>query len=148
MNNTNTCYLDSNILVYLKEVSATQHKQSIVMLEKLVSNEYVLCVSPLCLDEFLYTAFVYLKKAGVKDVAKELKQYLGAILKIPNLTIINPPIEKSSQYKVIAYMGKFSLRPRDAYHLLAIKANKIKYLATFDKDFDKVFEARILKRLT
>jgi len=39
------------------------------------------------------------------------------------------------------YMKNYGLRPRDAYHLLAMKSNKITFLATFDWDFKKAVRA-------
>ncbi|MBI5356067.1 hypothetical protein HZB78_00445 [Candidatus Collierbacteria bacterium] len=45
-------------------------------------------------------------------------------------------------------MEKFKLKPRDAYHLLAMQSNKIKHFATFGSDFDLVFSVGAVKRFS
>jgi len=145
MNNTRTCYLDANILVFFKESSSDQHDQVVAIIEKLVADNFTLFVSPLALDEFLYTALHYLRKKRTKDVRSELKDLLSSILKLPNLEIVNPPIDKNKQLKVVDLIADFSLGPRDAYHLLIAAENKIQYIATFDNDFAKVFKAKVVK---
>ena len=54
------------------------------------------------------------------------------------------PVGILDQLKVINYMQKYHLKPRDAYHLLTIMENNIDGFATFDNDFNKVFSAKIL----
>ncbi|MEK7517593.1 MAG: type II toxin-antitoxin system VapC family toxin [Patescibacteria group bacterium] len=147
MNNTKTCYLDANILVFFKESSSDQHDQAVSIIERLVADNFKLFVSPLALDEFLYAALRYLRKKNThdQDIKKELKDLLSSILEIPNLEIINPPTAKNLQIKVVDLITDFSLRPRDAYHLLIMKTHKIKYFLTFDSDFYKVFKANVVK---
>lgn len=41
-------------------------------------------------------------------------------------------------------MEKFVLKPRDAYHLLTMKENRIRFFATFDKDFELVFRKGVV----
>jgi len=147
MNNTKACYLDANILIFYKESSSDQHDQAVAIIEKLVADNFTLFVSPLALDEFLYTALHYLRKKRTKDVRSELKDLLLSILKLPNLEIVNPPIDKNKQLKVVDLIADFSLGPRDAYHLLVMKSHRIKYFFTFDSDFNKVFEARAVKNV-
>lgn len=146
MSNTKTCYLDANILVFFKDSSSDQHDQAVGMIEKLVADNFALFTSPLALDEFLYAALHYLRKKNIKDVRTELKDLLSSILKIPNLEIVNPPTDKTDHLKIVDFVTKFFLRPRDAYHLLTIKANKIRCFATLDRDFDKVFDYKFIKK--
>lgn len=145
MNNTKTCYLDANILVFFKESSSDQNDQAVSIIEKLVTDNFTLLVSPLALGEFLYAALRYLRKKKTKDIRNELKDLLSSVLEIPNLKIVNPPTDKNQQVKVVDLITNFSLGPRDAYHLLVATQNKIQYLATFDNDFDKVFKAKVVK---
>ena len=147
MTNTKTCYLDSNALVYLKDISAEQHGECVSVITNLITEGYNLYISPLGIDEFLYVVYFTLRKNKSKAVIKELKNALSSILSLPMLTIINPPLEKSSQVKAIEYMERFSLRPRDAYHLLIMKQHKINNFLTFDSDFDKVFNSGSVKRI-
>ena len=145
MSSTKTCYLDTNILIFYKDTSSDQHNQAISIIEKLVADNFTLFTSSLALDEFLFTALYYLRKKKAKDVRSELKDLLSSILEIPNLEIVNPSTDKDQQIKVVDLIADFSLRPRDAYHLLIALENKIQYLATFDSDFDKVFKTKIVK---
>lgn len=147
MNSTKTCYLDANVLVYFKTVSALQHERAVNLLESLIREKFTLYISPLCLDEFLYAARIYVAKLKPKDVRRELRKYLTSILELPHTTIINPPYERKLQLKVIDFMVRFSLGPRDAYHLFIMKTHKIRYFATFDDDFDEVFKREVLKRI-
>lgn len=141
------CYLDANVLVYFKDESSPYHAQAISTLEKLVENKFTLYISPLVLDEFLYVLTYYLKQTRAADYATQLKRHLLSIFTIPNLSIVSPPDDKKKHIKVIDYIVSCSLRPRDAYHLLTMKEHKIKYFATFDTDFDQLFEKDVLKRV-
>jgi len=145
MNNTKVCYLDANVLVYLKDVTSKQHSKCVSLIKKLIIEKYNFCVSPLGIDEFLYVVYSSLRRVGSKTVIDALRNSLKSILSLPILTVVNPPIDKASQVKVISYMEKFLLKPRDAYHLLIMKSHKIKYFFTFDSDFNKVFEAKVVK---
>lgn len=145
MNNTKVCYLDANVLAYLKDASSEQHSECVSIIKKLIIEGYTLNTSPLGIDEFLYVVYTSLRKLSLEEPINELKKSLESVLSLPTLTIINPPLDKASQIKVIGYIKKFSLRPRDAYHLITMKSHKIKYLFTFDKDFDKVFKAKVVR---
>lgn len=76
-----------------------------------------------------------------KDLFPKLSLALKSILDLPRLKIVNPAVSKKNQLKVVKYMENYGLRPRDAYHLLAMKSNKIAFLATFDRDFKKAVRA-------
>lgn len=133
------CYLDANLLIYFVQKNSTFHQKSISLLTSITESRLTPAVTPLCLDEFLYHI-----RGSISQKSIDLK----AILKIPNLTIVNPPIKPKEQIKVLRMMNKFRLRPRDAYHLLAMQSNKIKYFATFDNDFKSVFSAGAVKRFS
>lgn len=144
-NSTKKCYLDANILIYFKDISSLYHLESVSLIEKLVKEKFEILISPLCLDEFLHVVALYLKKIRSKKLEEELKNYLNSILSIPNLSLVNPSKNKDLQIRVVDYMVDFSIRPRDAYHLFIIKGNKIKFMATFDKDFKAVFHKGLIK---
>ncbi|MDO8515422.1 MAG: type II toxin-antitoxin system VapC family toxin [bacterium] len=135
------CFLDANILVYLKDEVSDHHRETIDLISKLITNEIKLFVSPLCLDEIVHSLNYILKRDF-----KKLKVVMDDIFNIPTLEIINPPADIEENKKVITLMENYSLRPRDAYHLLTMQANKIDGFATFDNDFHKVFAAKILQK--
>lgn len=135
----NNCYLDANVLVYFIREDSPLHLPTQNLLKNLLESNFSLFISPLCLDEFIYHVS--------KDLS-EISLGLKRILALPQLNIVNPPLDQTSQIKVLKYMSKFKLGPRDAYHLLITKHHKIKYFATFDHDFDLVFSSRTLKQFS
>ncbi len=144
-----SCYIDSNVLIYSQDKDSAYFTQSIKALKFLVAENYQVFISSLVIDEFLYVAGFYLKKRlGKQDkVYLMLKKVLNNVLSFPNLKLINPPAVKNKQKALVDIMQKFNLAPRDAYHLLIMKENKISYFLTFDSDFDKVFAERVIHKL-
>lgn len=143
----NKCYLDSNILIYFKNEASPYHQQAVKTISQLVADYVKLFISPLVIDEFLHSFSLELKKGRIKNIYINLKKALQDILNIPDLSLINPPLEKNSQIEVIAIMRKYNLRARDAYHLLIMQANNIPSFATFDTDFEKVFATKSLSKI-
>ncbi|MBU2577645.1 type II toxin-antitoxin system VapC family toxin [Patescibacteria group bacterium] len=143
----NKCYLDSNFLIYFKNESSPYHQQAVKTISKLVGDYVMLFISPLVIDEFLHSFSLELKKGRIKDIYANLKRALQDILSIPDLCLINPPLEKNSQIEVITLMRKYNLRARDAYHFLIMQANDIPFFATFDTDFEKVFATKSLSKI-
>ncbi len=138
------CYLDSNILINLKNSNSPHCKDATNILEELAKKDYIPVVSPLVLDEFLHPMkFILSRKT--KDIYNVLNQVFIEILNLEDLKIINPPTETHSQLKVVDLMEQYKLRPRDAYHLFTMQSNQIDLFATFDTDFDSVFEKGIIK---
>ena len=139
------CYLDANLLVYFSNKGMDNyHERTAKILSSLVQEKYILYISPLCLDEFLFT-IIKIMKVNKKTIQwKVIKVSLDNILKIPNLEIINPPTSAENQKKIIAYMKNHKLAPRDAYHLLTMESNDIKHIATFDSDFSKIKSVTVI----
>lgn len=54
MSDMKRCYLDTNILIALKIEDSPHHTNSTKVIEKLISDEVDLYISPLTLDEFLH----------------------------------------------------------------------------------------------
>lgn len=142
---TNSCYLDSNILIYFQDSKSPFYRETREMVSKLVKEEVSLVISPLVIDEYIYNSSVSSDKVK-KESLKMVKQSLSEILKLPQIVLANPPLKIKKQFKVLKLMEKYSLKPRDAYHLLIILENKIKSLATFDSDFENVFAKGIVKK--
>lgn len=141
-----TCYLDANTLIYFKNEDSPFYSKTLSLIEYLVDDNYHLFISSLAIDEFLYGFKFHLgnKKIKKKDIFISLNKALLEILALPNLELINPPTEKNLQLKVVEMMKEFNLFPRDAYHLLMMIENKIKFFATFDNDFENVFKKKII----
>ncbi|OGG28868.1 hypothetical protein A2973_03250 [Candidatus Gottesmanbacteria bacterium RIFCSPLOWO2_01_FULL_49_10] len=117
------------------------------LIEKLTSQNISFYISPLCLDEFLHEFGKALrKKTPEKDFFTDLTRALASILDLPQLFIVNPPINPNSHVEVVSLMKTYSLRPRDAYHLLTMQVNNIDGFATFDTDFARVFATKLLQK--
>lgn len=142
------CYLDSNILINFKNLQSSFHQKTKELLTELANSSYKLCISSLTLDEFLYQLQQILLYQKKKNIFQRLSLALKSILDLPRLALVNPPVSKKKQSQIIEYMKKYGLRPRDAFHLLIMKENKIKFLATFDKDFKKAVKAGEIEVLT
>lgn len=140
------CYLDSNVLIYWTNELAPNHAQANAVIEVLQKNGVDTYLSPLVLDEFLHAALLRARINRIKDPYADVTHALQRVLRIPRLSIVNPPIDANRQGDVILLMQTHSLRPRDAYHLLTMITNDIDGFATFDTDFTKVFAARLLMK--
>lgn len=141
------CYLDSNVLINFKNVQSPFHQETKVLLTNLTNASYRLYISSLTLDEFLYQLQQILLYRKQRNIFPKLSLALKSILDLPGLSLVSPSVNKKSHLKIIDYMENYSLRPRDAYHLLTMKENKIRSLVTFDQDFkraSKVGEVKIL----
>jgi len=139
------CYLDSNILIAFKDEESSFHQKASQTLERLIKESYKLFISSLVLDEFLFQTKNILRQHKKKKTDERLFLVFRQVLKLPDLYLINPPVEKKKHLKIVKFITEFSLRPRDAYHLLIMEENKIGYFATFDNDFKKVFKKEKIK---
>lgn len=142
------CYLDANVLIYYKNEDSPYFVQSKRIIEGLVKENCSIVISPLVLDEFLYGLMIHLRRIKIKRTTAFtlLKKTLKEVLSLPNLIIINPPVEKEIQLNTLMLMERFCLLPRDAYHLLIMQEGNIDYFATFDNDFEKVFKKGMVKK--
>lgn len=140
--NMKKCYLDSNILIAFQDKNSPFYSKAKEILIKLVKQEYGLYISPLVVDEFLFQTKRLLQVDQKEVLYSKLNQALEAVLELPDLKIVNAPSNKNDNLRIVELMRSFDLRPRDAYHLLIIRKNKINHLATFDDDFNRVFESQ------
>lgn len=145
MKTIKSCYLDANILVYYQDPDSLLYDTASRIIENLLANGSDLIISSLSLDEYEYTVFSSINKPKL-EILKRLRRGFNRLLKIPTISLINPPLELKKHRKVLNLMAKFNLKPRDAYHLFIMLENKVNSLATFDSDFDKVFESGRIKK--
>lgn len=140
------CYLDSNIILCFIDATSNFHQQSKQIITKLVAEAWEIDLSALSLDECFHNSLRFSKKTK-QDALKQLKLSYRKLIKLPNIKLVTRLPELKKHIAVLNMMDKHNLRARDAYHLFIMKTNKIKYFATFDSDFDKVFAIGILKKL-
>lgn len=141
------CYLDANLLFYWQDPKSPFNTVANDIINRLVEKEYLLFLSSLVLDEYLYTCLRFSGKSK-KDMKNSLKLSMRRLIKIPHLQLINPPLDEKKHLRVVDLIAKYNLRPRDAYHLFIMMENKIKFLTTFDSDFEKVFASGVVKHFT
>lgn len=139
------CYLDTNILLYFTNPLAQFHEQTVELLSSLLIQNWALFISPLTLDEYFHNSLRF-SQVSRKLALQDLKKGFSKIRKFRNINLVQPPLELKKHMKVLNLMDRYNLRARDAYHLFIMKENKIKHFATFDTDFDKVFEAGTIKK--
>ncbi len=139
------CYIDANLLLYYSDTDSPFYHQATDLVSQLLIQKWQLFVSPLILDEYFHNMIRFFRGSRT-EAFKYLKVSFHRIVKLPGLEVINPSTVISKQRKVINLMIKHQLRARDAYHLFIMKENKIKYLATFDSDFEQVFKKRLIKK--
>lgn len=139
------CYLDTNTLLYFTDPAAQFHQRAVELISSLLVQNYALFISPLILDEYFHNAIRF-SQVPRKQALQDLKIGFDQIKKLRNITLVSSPLELKKQTKVLNFMTWYGLRPRDAYHLFIMKANKIKYFATFDTDFDSLFTKGVIKK--
>lgn len=142
------CYLDSNVLIYFKQENSPFFTDAENILLELMQEDISILISTLTLDEVLLQLrnILVLEKTAHEHIYVLLDNILKDLLSLPNLRIINPPTEKRKQKKILKFMHRYKLRPRDAYHLLTMQEYGISLFATFDKDFKDVFRKNVIKR--
>lgn len=140
-----TCYLDSNVVLSFIDSSAQYHNQSKQIIYKLVAEGWEINVSALTLDECFHNFLRFSKKLRTEAI-KELKARYKKLIKLPNINLVAASIQLRKHAKIFNLMDKYTFRSRDAYHLFTMKENRIEYMATFDHDFDKVFEKDTVKK--
>ena len=143
------CYIDSNVLIYFLDRRSPNHKKTTDLIGKLDPDTYTLVISPLVIDEFLYTLkrIMIIENMQTTQIFKDLGRAYDTVMALQNLEIAPVSIDKSVNRKVITLMEEFNLRPRDAYHVLTMQENGIEEFATFDNDFKLVFAGKLLKKV-
>jgi len=132
--------------VYLCLHDSPFQKKAIDIIEKLYLDQYVLYTSPLALDEHIHAIKRTIQKEKLQSIYPTLHAVLESILDLTGLSLINSPTDLASQFHILTYMKDYSLKTRDAYHLLIMKYHDISHFATFDEDFEKVFADGMMEK--
>lgn len=135
MNSIMSCYLNSNVLVYLSNKDSVGYVDARNILLNLIEMESSILVSSLVWDEFLYSIRSLVNTSISDEISKLLRiQYFKTIT-------VSMDVKK-----VMSIMEEYGLRPRDAFHFVTAVENKVEYFATFDNDFTEVFKNGKLKK--
>lgn len=141
------CYFDANLLLYYQNQTSTFNGAATQIVKKLIEEDCDIVLSPLTLDEYIHNTIRFSGKL-FRQIKSDLHESLLVILSLPNLKLFNPSLKHRNHLKILDLMDEYGLRVSDAYHLLIMLENKIKYFATFDSDFDKVFASGRIKKLS
>lgn len=148
---TKCVFLDTNFLV-ATQVEKHEFFQKTKELRRIfIENEYTLYISPLILDEFWYVliglwkASLATRGASSATLYKQLKRATQNVLNFRNLILLDLNLNKAEIIKTIEIMDAYKLRPRDSIIVMLMKKSKIKQIASFDKDFEKVKGLTVIK---
>jgi len=152
---TDPIYVDASIFIY----TLLQHPRFLApcqrFLEKVERGAVHALTSPLVLDEVAYKIIVERLKAILQQplaplvlerikqdpallahVKPELELFLWVVRHYRGLRIVSVPARSGSQ--LAAVILKERLLPRDALHVLVMRAKRVHHIATNDPDFERV----------
>lgn len=132
----NNLYLDTNFFLYLSDSSSTFYQECFRLVKHCKKNKIPLVTSTETIQEIIhFTKNTKQLEKGIK-VAQKTLQLISEILPV-NKRTIEIYLEKSSIYKTSS--------SRDLIHLAVCLENKIDKIVTFDKDFTRFKEIKILR---
>ncbi len=126
-------YLDSSFLISLLVESHPLNKKAQEINKKAIEKNLYPCISILTFDE---TIFHLQKYQSVSKNRFLVSKFIEQITTLP-FYYIQPQWNPFVPQEIIDLMKRFRLKPRDAIHLKTMLDNKIRYLLTLDKDFEK-----------
>ncbi len=129
-------YLDANFFIFALFDTTTKGRNARKIQKKIIEGEIRAVTSALTLDEIMWVLVKNRKEHLMEEVIKD-------IYAMPNLEIkeVSPliPIE------ALSFIKKYSLTPRDAFHIAIMKELRVKRIISDDKDFDRVREIKRIK---
>lgn len=128
-----SCFLDTNILIYLIDESSANFLKVKKLILKFEKNNTHLYITHLILAEFIHVFFSLLQLAKEKNIHESLEVALKKIGLMPNISIISPPEDFIFTNSVVKIMEQYKLKSNDAYILSILNEKNIQYLATFDQ---------------
>lgn len=142
------CYLDSNVCISFLQDDHPFRQRAIDVLSLIRRKNMNPVISPLVLDETIHILWRDLSAARVADIATIVRAGIRRVFRIPGLQIVATPTASRAHLAVVRFMERFGLRARDAYHLVTMKSNKVRCVATFDRDFDQAVERGAIRYLS
>ena len=134
-------YLDANFLIYwfISKEPELKKRARCLLAEFLVGKKE-LCCSTLTFDEAWYGIKKEYNQQNCSELScdknplfEKLEKFTEAIL--PKVNVIQFGDVKKGILEALSNVNKFGLRPRDAFHLAAMKNNGVNVIVTDDKDF-------------
>ncbi|KKT31004.1 MAG: hypothetical protein UX04_C0005G0004 [Microgenomates group bacterium GW2011_GWF2_45_18] len=137
---TKRIYFDANAIIpiFLAEIQTERHVQVMRVIEDAMNDSSLLFVTPLCVDEVLYSMFRFFRSTNTlhAQAIDEIFEKLSALLAMEFFQYESATSSVSDIQTIHSYMTLYNLQPRDAFHLLNYKKLKCDAFFTFDTDFD------------
>jgi len=134
---TEKIFLDSNVLISLKEKESVFINKSLKILEDIIKNNQQGVINSYVINEIHYFYSKHSTKANASNVIKSL-------FAISNLKYEDISLNKEDIFEILKLANKHNLETFDAYHAFYCKKLGIKKIATFDEDFKKVPSLKII----
>ena len=124
-------FLDANVLVYSLDKTSEQHDESVEIIQKLLSENAVLCTSHHVIEEVLHIV------QKIPRSNTTLGEVVEEINRIPGLTLIEPAanIEFARRYAALSH--KLNSGVNDALILQLMLDSGIARLFSYDKQLLK-----------
>jgi predicted nucleic acid-binding protein len=121
-------YYDANFILALLIQEHRQHSAAEKISKGL--SEFIGAVSFLTVDELLYAFSKY--HINKQMVVSKLQEF---IISSNNLICVSNKADIGEIYQYCDLYKEFNLKPRDTMHYFLMRQNRIKLIASFDKDF-------------
>ncbi|MBI5393554.1 type II toxin-antitoxin system VapC family toxin [Candidatus Woesearchaeota archaeon] len=128
-------YLDANFFIYALFDQTIRGKNARKIQEDIINGKKKTVTSVLTIDEVMWVLLKNQKKHLLRKVIED-------IYSMPNLNILE--VSPSIALKALDIMEKYSLKPRDSFHLAIMQQQNITVIISDDADFDKV---ALIKRI-
>jgi predicted nucleic acid-binding protein len=124
-------FTDANILLYYSFQNSPHFQASHYFLRSLSKNAITGYITPYVLNEIHYNLIKNLDHQSAEDQIK-------IILKLPNINLVDLSLSVQDINAITNLSTKYRLKTFDAFHAYTCKKLKLKYIATFDPDFDRL----------
>lgn len=132
----NNLYLDTNFFIYLSEKSSPYYLACFKFIKYCKKDKLFLTTSPETIQEIIHLAKNTRQLDKGLKIAQNCLEIVDEVLPV-NKATIEIYLEKASIYKTAS--------SRDLIHLAVCLENKINRIVTFDKDFARFKEIKILQ---
>jgi len=134
-------FLDTSFLIASQVSKHEFFERTKYLRRNFLLKQYKICTSSIVFDEFWYVLLGILKTQLGNDrntIYNLIQKATENVLSMDGLNLINIDLNQKGLLSVLKIMYRFKLRPRDAIIIKLMKNAKIKHIASFDKDFDKI----------
>ncbi len=135
-------FLDTSFLIASQVKGHEFLERTIKLRNEFLNENTKVLTSPLVLDEFWYVLTGLAKSAdksvNAEKVFEQIKHATRNIFTIDGLTLLDVDLTQKELLETLEIMHRYNLRPRDAMIVKLMIKSKLTYIASFDKDFDRI----------